>query len=111
MMNNKDTVEDIIEDTFETNPEQWAPLTDLSMFGSSESMDKTDFNALDYSVMRDEDWYKKKFPGFPDEIIEILACCDGTHVNEGKKNNFDKKNELDDELKAELKKRLTVSFD
>ena len=51
---------------------------ELSMFGTShESMDKTDWNALDYTCCRDESWYRKHFPGFDEEIIRILVHCDG----------------------------------
>jgi hypothetical protein len=45
---------------------------DILMFGSShESMDKTDWNALDYSCCRDESWYRKHLPGFDEEVIRI----------------------------------------
>ena len=81
----------------------------LSSFGSSsESMDKTNWNALDYSCCRDEAWYSKHFPGFDEEIIKILVHCDGTNSRKDcEKNEWEKRQAL----KKELKDKLIVKFD
>ena len=99
----------LIEDDFDENPEQWKPITDLSMFGSDENgMDNTNWDALDFSCARDENWYKERFGGFSDEIIKILVHCDGTNKRpDNEKNEWDKRQELEQELKD----KLTIRFD
>lgn len=106
----EEQVKEVIEDDLDENPDKWTPISDLSKFGSSDdySLDKTNWDALDYSCSRDENWYKKKFPGFSDEIIKILAHCDGTNRRpDNEKNEWDKRQELE----KELKERLTIRFD
>jgi hypothetical protein len=108
-MENKKDIEQVINDDFETNPEKWHPITDLSMFEANEtSLDNTDWDAFDYSCARDENWYRSKFPGFDEEICKILAHCDGTNRRpENEKNIWEKRNALEEELKQ----KLTVDFD
>tara|TARA_R110000822_G_scaffold71270_6_gene171964 strand:+ start:1411 stop:1689 length:279 start_codon:yes stop_codon:yes gene_type:complete len=85
---------------------------DLSMFsgnGKGIDLDKTDWDKIDYGQARGEDWYAKKFPGFPPDIIAILAQCDGTcpPKAEGKKNTWETRTDLAEELRN----RLTIKFD
>ena len=84
---------------------------DLSMFsgnGKGIDLDKTDWGKIDYGQARDEEWYASKFPGFPPDIITILAQCDGTCPRpEGKKNTW----ETRVDLAEEIKNRLFVKFD
>ena len=91
---------------------------ELSMFGTShESMDKTNWDALDYSCCRDESWYRKHFPGFDEEIIRILVHCDGTNVGNASATNACHGTNVQNEwekrqaLEKELKEKLTVTFD
>ena len=99
----------VIKDDLDENPEQWKPITDLSMFGSDENgMDKTNWDSLDYSCARDENWYRERFGGFGEEIIKILAHCDGTNKRpENEKNEWEKRQALE----QELKEKLTIKFD
>lgn len=104
----------LIDDDLKEHPEKWNPITEsmLGMFGTNDNTDatdKTDWDALDYSVGRDIEWYRKRFGGFGDDVLEILAHCDGTNNrrDETGKNHYDKK----EDLAEELKKRLTVNFD
>ncbi len=109
MTDTKKVIEQVIEDDFEDAPQHWTPLNDLSMFiAKDETMDKTDWDSFDYSCGRDETWYASKFPGFSDEIIKILAHCDGTNKRpENEKNEWEKRQELENELKE----KLTINFD
>lgn len=102
-------VEQVIEDDFDEHPDNWHPISDLSLFIAKEdSLDKTDWDAFDYSCSRDENWYKERFPGFSDEILEILAHCDGTNRRpENQKNEWEKRQDLE----QELKEKLTIHFD
>ena len=99
----------VIKDDLDEKPEQWKPLSDLSKFGSDENgMDNTNWDSLDYSCARDENWYRERFGGFSEEIIKILAHCDGTNKRpENEKNEWEKRQALE----QELKEKLTVKFD
>jgi hypothetical protein len=107
--NTEKSIEQVIDDDFDENPDKWQPINDLSMFiAKDETMDKTNWDAFDYSCSRDEDWYKKRFPGFSDEILQILAHCDGTNKRpDNEKNEWEKRQQLE----HELKEKLTVRFD
>lgn len=103
------------EDTSEKQDEvEWGPevpLNNLSMFcGHGEiSMDKTNWQALDFNQARDIEWYRKKFPGFDDDVLEILAKCDGTApADNGKQNQWEQRQSLNAEIQ---KQRKTVYFD
>jgi len=105
----------LIEDNEDDSVEIWTPLSvdDLAMFGTSDdSRDNTNWDALDYTS-RDINWYRERFGGFGDDILEILAQCDGTSLVKDKngKNHYERAEELAEELADELKKRLTVKFD
>ena len=99
----------VIKDDLDEKPEQWKPLSDLSNFGSNvDDLDKTNWDSLDYSCSRDENWYRERFGGFSEEIIKILAHCDGTNKRpENEKNEWEKRQALE----QELKEKLTVKFD
>jgi hypothetical protein len=100
-------------DDDDDSPQDWHPITDFSNFGSDTTMDKTDFDKLDYNQPRDANWYKQKFPGFPNEVIEILAHCDGSNnaTSDGQPNEYTKRRNLEEELKTRLASRFTVTFD
>jgi len=99
----------VIKDDSKECPEKWVPLTDLSMFGGNiEPVDNVEWDKVDFSICRDEAWYKKRFGGFSDDIIAILAHCDGTNKNK------DKVQDNDDEVSEQaihFKEKLTVNFD
>mgnify|MGYP000397766910 FL=1 len=104
----------LIEDDLEENPEKWnaVPASMLGMFGTNDNtdaVDKTNWDALDYSTGRDINWYRKRFGGFGEDVLEILAHCDGTNTKKDSngKNHYERKEDLEEELK----KKLTVSFD
>ena len=99
----EDSTPQAVEDDFYLNPEQWRPMRDddFDMFGSTDQRDgPADWNKLDYKQTRDCEWYRQKFPGFGDEILEILAKCDGTNPDNDPKDDG-----------AELANRFTVAFD
>lgn len=90
----------------------WVPLTDLSMFegNKGETLDNTNWDALDFSSARDFQWYKNKFPGFPDDILEILVKCDGTYRDpDENQNQWERKQALNDEI-AKRQKHI-INFD
>lgn len=88
----------------------WVPVSDVSMFcGNQEGdHDQTNWDALDFNQGRDIDWYRQNFPGFDEEVLEILAKCDGTHRPEAEEENLwqTKRN-----LNEEVRKRKTVIWD
>ena len=104
-----------VPDDFEDNPQEWRPVDEeaLGMFcGDSEgAIDKTEWDKFDFEQGRNEDWYQKRFPLFPKEIIEILARCDGTNQPKDDTPEPVKREQLQAQLDEELKKKLTVSFD
>ncbi len=88
----------------------WVPISDVSMFcGNQEGdRDETNWDAVDYKQARDVEWYRGRFPGFDDDMLEILAKCDGTCVDEvDKPNTWETRRKLNDELA----KHKTVFFD
>ena len=102
----------MIDDDLDENPEAWQPISEdaLKGFGTSDdSRDNTNWEALDYGQPRGVEWYRQRFGGFGDDILEILAHCDGTnpHKDGDGHNHYDNK-EL---LAEELRKKLTVTFD
>jgi hypothetical protein len=96
-------------DDVDWGPER--PLNDLSKFcGDGRiDLDKTDWASLDYNQGRDVEWYRKKFPGFDDDVLEILAKCDGTAPPEkDNKNQWERRQSLNAEIQ---KQRKTINFD
>lgn len=98
-----------IGDDFDEFPEKWVPITDLSAFcGDEINLDKTEWDCLDFSACRDEKWYAERYPGFPPEVIEILAHCDGTNMRpQHEKNEWEKRRSVE----KELKEKLTIRWD
>jgi hypothetical protein len=99
----EDSTPQAVEDNFYLNPEQWRPMRDedFNMFGSTNEREgPADWDKLDYGQARDCEWYRQKFPGFGDEILEILAKCDGTSPDDNTKDDG-----------TELANKFTVSFD
>lgn len=91
----------------------WTPCENLDMFMGNQGidLDKTDWDALDYANKRDYDWYKKKFPGFPDEILEILVKCDGMYEDpEQKQNTWEARRSLNNEISTRKEKHI-INFD
>lgn len=92
----------------------WTPVSEEyleEMFCGDKGvdLDKTNWDALDYNAPRDHDWYAQKFPGFPDEIIDILVKCDGMYVPEKDKNNtWEQRQNLNKEI---TKEKYIVNFD
>ena len=101
----------VIEDDLKTNPDKWTPVSNeyLKCFGSNEiELDETEWNKMDYAIGRDEDYYKARFPKFSDEIISILAQCDGTNRRpDDKPNEWEKRRALE----KEINERLIINFD
>ncbi len=111
-MDNTDDPKTKLQEAEKTMEEEWGPakpLDDVSAFCGSGGidLDKTDWNSLDYNQGRDIEWYRRKFPGFDDDILEILAKCDGTAQAPDDKGNFWEQRQR---LKADIKSR-TVNFD
>lgn len=92
--------------------DRWVPIQDLSLFCGDEGvdLDKTKWDALDYADPRGFDWYKERFPGFPDDIIEILAKCDGTCTGgDDKRNVWDNKQAINGSIKR--RRNTVIEFD
>ena len=107
----------VIDDDVE-NDERWTPITEDTlneMFGSSstEEIDNTNWDALDYGQLRDAEYYAKHFPGFSSEIHQILAECDGTYKPKNDKLNLcETREQLNQEIqKTKSKKRYIVHLD
>ena len=96
------------------NAGPWVPLDNVDMFcgDGSIDLDKTNWNQLDYAVKRDHDWYTKKFPGFPEEIIDILVKCDGSYEDPKEKQNiWEKRRELNKSIVKRHDGPKTIHFD
>ena len=104
---------DLILDQDETAG-PWVPLDNVDAFcGDGEvDLDNTSWDQLDFAVKRDHDWYMKKFPGFPEEVIDILVKCDGTYEDPKEKQNiWQRKRDLNKSIIKRVDGGHIVHFD
>lgn len=98
----------------EVSKSDWKPISEQALdefFCGGGDVDKTDWSALDYCQPRNHEWYRNKFPGFPEDIIEILVKCDGTYQDpESTQNTWDKKQKLNAAIELR-KEKTTIHFD